>query len=97
MVHLLANHTSGPRNGFSSMDETLSRVASCAILFEQLERWEGKGLTSAADSCCGRLPWSLAGGRLPKFYLVSFWIDDPAKLAVLGIVDPLENVAPFFT
>lgn len=44
----------------------------------------------------GRLPWSLAGRRLPKFYLVSFWIDDPAKLSVLGIVDLLENVAPFF-
>src|SRR5712692_5967105 len=44
----------------------------------------------------GRLPWSLAGRRLPKFYLVSFWIDDPGKLPVLGIVDLLENVAAFF-
>ena len=39
---------------------------------------------------------SLAGGRLPKFYFVSFWIDDPGKLSVLGIVDLLENVAAFF-
>src|SRR5205823_5267196 len=44
----------------------------------------------------GRLPWSLAGRRLPKFYLVSFWIDDPGKLPVLGIVDLFENVAAFF-
>src|SRR5438034_5932619 len=43
------------------------------------------------------MPWSLAGRRLPKFYLVSFWIDDPGKLPVLGIVDLLENVAAFFT
>ena len=49
-----------------------------------------------ADSCCGRLPWSLAGRRLPKFYLVAFWIDDPGKLPVLGIVNLLENVAAFF-
>src|SRR5205809_3919994 len=42
------------------------------------------------------MPWSLAGRRLPKFYLVSFWIDDPGKLPVLGIVDLLENVAAFF-
>jgi hypothetical protein len=42
------------------------------------------------------LPGSLAGGRLPKFHLVSLWIDDPAKLSVLGIVDLLENVAAFF-
>src|ERR1035437_2148242 len=42
-----------------------------------------------------RLPWSLAGKRLPKFYLVAFWIDDPAKLPVLGIVDLLENAAAF--
>ena len=39
--------------------------------------------------------WSLAFRRLPKFYLVSFWIDDPGKLPVLGIVDLLENVAAF--
>ena len=39
---------------------------------------------------------SLAGRRLPQFYLVSFWIDDPGKLPVLGIVDLLENVAAFF-
>ena len=38
----------------------------------------------------------MAGRRLPKFYLVSFWIDDPGKLPVLGIVDLLENVAAFF-
>ena len=56
----------------------------------------GKGSTGVAGSCQGRLPWSSAGGRLPKFYLVSFWIDDPAKLSVHGIVDLLENVAPFF-
>src|SRR2546430_9685598 len=42
------------------------------------------------------MPSSLAGRRLPKFYLVSFRIDDPAKLPVLGIVDLLENVAAFF-
>ena len=42
------------------------------------------------------LRWSLAGRRLPKFYLVSFRIDDPAKLPVIGIVDLLENVAAFF-
>src|SRR5436189_5056926 len=42
------------------------------------------------------MPWSLAGRRLPKFYLVSFWIDDPGKLPVLGIVDLLEYVAAFF-
>src|SRR5207248_784701 len=41
-------------------------------------------------------PCSLAGGRLPQFYLVSFRIDDPRKLPVLGIVDLLENVAAFF-
>ena len=41
-------------------------------------------------------PWSLAGRRLPQFYLVSFWIDDPGKLPVLGIVDLLEHVAAFF-
>src|SRR5207245_10636798 len=44
----------------------------------------------------GAARWSLAGRRLPKFYLVSFWIDDPAKLPVLGIVDLLENIAAFF-
>ena len=38
----------------------------------------------------------MAGRRLPKFYLVAFWIDDPGKLPVLGIVDLLENVAAFF-
>src|SRR3954462_8220795 len=38
----------------------------------------------------------LAGRRLPEFYLVSFWIDDPGKLPVLGIVDLLENVAALF-
>ena len=42
------------------------------------------------------LPWSFAGKRLPKFYLVSFWIDDPGELPILGIVDFLENVAAFF-
>src|SRR2546430_1288772 len=42
------------------------------------------------------MPSSLAGRRLPKFYLVSFGIDDPGKLPVLGIVDLLENVAAFF-
>src|SRR5436190_17717827 len=42
------------------------------------------------------MPGSLAGRRLPKFYLVSFWIDDPGKLPVLGIVDLVENVAAFF-
>ena len=31
-----------------------------------------------------------------QFYLISFWIDDPGKLSVLGIVDLLENVAAFF-
>src|SRR6476646_831455 len=43
-----------------------------------------------------RLIWSLAGKRLPKFYLVSFRIDDPCKLPIFGIVDLLENVATFF-
>jgi len=38
----------------------------------------------------------LAGRRLPKFNLVSFWIDNPGKLPILGIVDLLENVAVFF-
>src|SRR5882762_7440863 len=42
-----------------------------------------------------RVPWSLPGRRLPQFYLVSFWIDDPGKLPVLGIVDLLEHVAAF--
>jgi hypothetical protein len=41
-------------------------------------------------------PWSLAGRRLPEFYLVSFWIDDPGKLSVFGLVDLLEHVAAFF-
>src|SRR6266550_559158 len=39
---------------------------------------------------------SLAGRWLPKFNFVSFWIDHPAKLSVLGIVNLLENVAAFF-
>ena len=39
---------------------------------------------------------SLADRRLPQLYLVSFRIDDPGKLPVLGIVDLLENVAAFF-
>src|SRR5438105_2474308 len=47
-------------------------------------------------SCAHFVPRSLAGRRLPKFYFVSFWIDDPGKLPVLGIVDLLENVAAFF-
>src|SRR5205823_3344852 len=42
------------------------------------------------------MPSSLAGRRLPKFYLVSFWIDDVGKLPVFRIVDLLENVAAFF-
>ena len=50
----------------------------------------------ALTSPLARKPeWSLAGRRLPKFYLVSFWIDDPGKLPVLGIVDLLKNVAAF--
>ncbi len=44
----------------------------------------------------GGLSRSLAGRRLPKFYLVSFGIDDPCKRAVFGIVDLVENVAAFF-
>ena len=38
----------------------------------------------------------MAGRRLAKFYLVSFCINDPGKLPVLGVVDLLENVAAFF-
>src|SRR5580700_2446990 len=45
----------------------------------------------------GEPPWSLAGRRLPQFYLVSFRIDDPGKLSVLGIVNLIENVAAFFS
>src|SRR3712207_1547826 len=44
----------------------------------------------------GRVPLSLAGRRLPELYLVSFWIDDPGELPVLGIVDLFQNVAAFF-
>src|SRR5215216_3919222 len=36
---------------------------------------------------------SLTGRRLPQFDLVSLGIDDPAKLAVLGVVDLVEDVA----
>jgi len=39
---------------------------------------------------------SLAGRRLPQFYLVSFRIDDPSKRSILGLVNLLENVAAFF-
>jgi hypothetical protein len=39
---------------------------------------------------------SLACRRLPKLYLVPFWIDNPGELPILGIVSLLENVAPFF-
>lgn len=39
---------------------------------------------------------SLIGGRLPEFHLVSFWIDDPGKLTVLGIVHFIEHGAALF-
>src|SRR5712691_7077344 len=42
------------------------------------------------------MPWSLAGRRLPKFYLVSFWIDDPGKRPILGFVNLVEHIAAFF-
>src|SRR4051794_25718781 len=38
---------------------------------------------------------SLAGGRLPQFDLVSVRVDDPPKLAVLRVIDLIEDVAAF--
>src|SRR5690349_15516973 len=38
---------------------------------------------------------SLTGGWLPQFDLVALRVDHPGELAVLGVVDLLENVAPF--
>ena len=49
-----------------------------------------------ADSYCVRQPLSLAGGRLPELYLVSFRINDPSKLSILGLVNLLKYVAAFF-
>src|ERR1700722_6431111 len=43
-----------------------------------------------------RPPGSLAGRRLPQLHLVSVRIHDPAKLAILGLVNFLEYVAAFF-
>ena len=37
-------------------------------------------------------PLSLAGGRLPEFYFVSFRIDDPSKLSILGLVNLLKYI-----
>src|SRR6185437_11941531 len=53
---------------------------------------EVEGCEYQDDSC---VP-SLTGRRLPEFHLVSFRIDDPAKLSVLGVVDLFENIAAFF-
>src|SRR5215207_10409514 len=44
------------------------------------------------ESSCER---SLTRRWLPQFDLVSLGIDDPAKLAVLGVVDLVEDVAAF--
>ena len=38
---------------------------------------------------------SLTGRWLPQFDLVSLRIDDPGKLAVLGVIDLVEDVAAF--
>ncbi|HEV2669822.1 MAG TPA: hypothetical protein VGU74_01920, partial [Gemmatimonadales bacterium] len=38
---------------------------------------------------------SLTGRWLPQFDLVSLRIDDPAKLAVLSVIDLVEDVAAF--
>src|SRR3954464_9772692 len=51
-------------------------------------------MTVAAPRCHSEAV-SLTGRWLPQFDLVSFWIDDPAKLAVLGVVDLVEDVAAF--
>jgi hypothetical protein len=40
---------------------------------------------------------SLAGRRFPEFHFVSFRIDDPSKLSVLGLVNLLEHIAAFFS
>ena len=53
----------------------------------------GAGCQCEDDSYVEPMARSLAGKRFPKFYFVSFWIDDPSKLPVFGIVDLLENVA----
>ena len=53
---------------------------------------EGLGRTCMLSS----IALLLAGRRLPKFYLVAFWIDDPSELPIFGIINLLENVAAFF-
>src|SRR6266853_6806962 len=47
---------------------------------------------------CGRekRACSLDLRRLPQLDLVSFWINDPAKLPILGFIDLLEHIAAFF-
>src|SRR5580658_1215880 len=44
-----------------------------------------RGSVFAKPIPCQRYPqpWSLAGRRLPKLYLVSFRIDHPSKLSIL--------------
>lgn len=65
-------------------------------IFEQLERWERNGFYRCRRFVLRPTPLVTGRRRLPKFDLVSFWIDDPGKLPVLGIVDLVENVAAFF-
>src|SRR6476469_4339681 len=53
-------------------------------------------LTWIAADCrrrCGR--GSLTGAWLPQLDLVPLGIDDPAELAVLRVVDLVQDVAPF--
>src|SRR5688500_7050817 len=53
-------------------------------------------MVAATDHRRERARVSLTGGRLPQFDLVPLRIDDPGKLAVLGFIDLVEDVAAFF-
>src|SRR4051812_15384064 len=55
----------------------------------------GGGVTVARKRVAPRAVASLSRKRLPELDLVSFRIDDPGELPVLGIVDLLEHVAAF--
>src|SRR5690606_36744642 len=44
-----------------------------------------------------RVPRSLTGWRLTELHLVPFGVHYPAELAVLGLIDHLENVAAFLS
>ena len=72
--------------------ERLAEMGSEPRLAQQTASLRGQGLSRAS-----KFQASFAFGRLPQLDLVAFRVEDPAELAVFGVVGLFQNVAALAT